>query len=76
MPGCQPGDPGSIPGGRIFLTLLFKGILFLEEIKRLYEKLHTASEEERQRLWKIIIEKNRILFNKRLEELNKVLKNR
>jgi len=46
----------------------------LEEIKRLYEKLHVASEEEREELWKIIIEKNRALFNKRREELNKFLR--
>jgi len=46
----------------------------LEEIKRLYEKLHTATEEEREKLWKIIIEKNRALFNKRREELNKFLR--
>ncbi|MFX0033909.1 MAG: hypothetical protein ACFE9C_06505 [Candidatus Hodarchaeota archaeon] len=46
----------------------------MEEIKRLYEKLHFASKEQRERLWKIIIEKNRILFNKRSEELDKILK--
>jgi len=46
----------------------------LEEIKRLYEKLHAASEEEREELWKIITEKNRVLFNKRREELNKFLR--
>ena len=74
MPGCQPGDPGSIPGGRIFFNLLFKGKWFLEEIKKLYEKLNTASKEEREKLWKIIIEKNKILFNKRKDELNKILK--
>ncbi|NVM38627.1 MAG: hypothetical protein HWN81_23775 [Candidatus Lokiarchaeota archaeon] len=45
----------------------------MEEIKRLHEKLHTASEEEREELWKIIIEKNIALFNKRREELNKFL---
>jgi len=36
--------------------------------------LHTASNEEREKLWKIIIKKNRILFNKRKDELNKLLK--
>jgi len=46
----------------------------LEEIKKLYEKLNTASKEEREKLWKIIIEKNKILFNKRKDELNKILK--
>jgi len=36
--------------------------------------LHTAYNEEREKLWKIIIKKNRILFNKRKDELNKLLK--
>jgi len=46
----------------------------LEGIKKLYEKLNSSSKEQREELWKIIIEKNKILFNKRNEELNKVLK--
>jgi len=46
----------------------------LEEIKKLYEKLHTTSEREREKLWKIIIEKNKVLFSKRKEELDKILK--
>ena len=69
-----PSDPGSIPGGRIFLSLILTGKLFLEEIKKLYEKLHTTSEREREKLWKIIIEKNKVLFSKRKEELDKILK--
>ncbi|MEE9376883.1 MAG: hypothetical protein V3V33_02480 [Candidatus Lokiarchaeia archaeon] len=73
MPACQVGGPGSIPGGRIFFDFNLKGIFFLEEIKRLYEKLHSASEEEREKLWKIIIEKNRILFDKKKEELRNAL---
>ncbi|MFX1569498.1 MAG: hypothetical protein ACFFCV_14145 [Promethearchaeota archaeon] len=48
----------------------------MEEIKELYEKLNAVSEKERAELWKIIIEKNRILFNRRRDELNKILKNR
>jgi len=46
----------------------------LEEIRKLYEKLCSASNEEREKLWKLIIEKNRALFNERREELNKFLK--
>ncbi len=61
------------PGGASFFFCL-KGDIILEEIKRLYKKLHTASNEEREKLWKIIIKKNRILFNKRKDELNKLLK--
>jgi len=46
----------------------------LEGIKTLYGKLHTASKEDRERIWKKIMEKNRILFNKRIEELNKLFR--
>jgi hypothetical protein len=45
----------------------------MEEIKQLYERLKYASDNEREELWKIIVEKNRALFNKRREELNKFL---
>jgi hypothetical protein len=45
----------------------------LDEIKNLYEKLNTASEKKREELWKIIIEKNKILFNQKKTELNKLL---
>ncbi len=46
----------------------------MEEIKQLYERLKFASDIEREELWKIIIEKNRVLFDKKREELNKYLK--
>jgi len=46
----------------------------MEEIKQLYERLKFASDIEREHLWKIIIEKNRSLFNKRREELNRIIK--
>ncbi|MFX1329429.1 MAG: hypothetical protein ACFE91_14970 [Promethearchaeota archaeon] len=46
----------------------------MKEIKNLYEKLHIASNEEREKLWNIIIEKNRVLLNKKKEELKKALK--
>ncbi len=46
----------------------------MEEIKRLYERLNFAPDIEREELWKIIIDKNRSLFKKRREELNKILK--
>jgi hypothetical protein len=45
----------------------------MEEIKQLYERLKYASEEEREKIWRLIIEKNRVLFDKRREELNKIL---
>jgi len=48
----------------------------MEDIKHLYEKLRYASDTEREDIWKIIVEKNRFLFNKRREELNRVLKRR
>jgi len=44
----------------------------MEEIKELYEKLNYASDIEREELWKIIIEKNRSLLRKRMEELKKI----
>jgi len=47
----------------------------MEEIKNLYKKLEDASEEEREKIWKIIIKKNRALFNKRSKELSKILRN-
>jgi hypothetical protein len=46
----------------------------LEEIKGLYDKLQNASEEEKENLWRIIIKKNQLLFNKRSDELNKLLR--
>jgi len=46
----------------------------MEELKQLYQKLNYASNEEREKLWKLIIEKNRALFDKNREELNKLLK--
>ena len=49
-------------------------VVFMEEIKQLYERLSYASDTEREELWKIIIDKNRSLFKKRREELNKILK--
>jgi len=36
--------------------------------------LNSSSKDQRDELWKIIIEKNRILFDKRRDELNKTLK--
>lgn len=49
-------------------------MIIMEEIKRLYQKLNYASEEEREKLWKTIIEKNHSLLNKQREELNKILR--
>ncbi len=49
-------------------------MIFMEELKRLYQKLNYVSEEEREKLWKTIIEKNRSLLNKQREELNKILR--
>jgi len=46
----------------------------MEEIKQLYERLKFASDNEREDLWKIIIKKNRALFDKKREELNEYLK--
>ena len=46
----------------------------MEEIKQLYQRLNYASVEEREKIWKIIIEKNKALFNKRRKELSKILK--
>ncbi len=46
----------------------------MEEIKRLYQRLNYASDGEREKIWKLIIEKNRNLFDKNKEELNKILK--
>lgn len=46
----------------------------MEEIKILYQRLNYASDGEREKIWKLIIEKNRTLFEKRREELNKILK--
>ncbi len=54
--------------------IYFQYDLELFSIKLLYEKLKHASDIERDELWKIIVEKNRTLFKKRREELNKVLK--
>ncbi len=46
----------------------------MEEIKHLYQRLNYASDGEREKIWKLIIEKNRNLFDKNKEELNKILK--
>jgi len=46
----------------------------VEEINQLYQRLNYASDEEREKIWKFIIEKNRVLFDKNREELNKLLK--
>ncbi|MFX1470234.1 MAG: hypothetical protein ACFFB8_16445 [Promethearchaeota archaeon] len=46
----------------------------MKEIKNLYEKLHITPNEEREKLWNIIIEKNRVLLNKKKEDLKKGLK--
>jgi hypothetical protein len=45
----------------------------MEEIKKLYEKLHASSKEEREKIWKIIIKKNRLLFNERRKKLQNIL---
>jgi hypothetical protein len=58
----------------ILLTLLQFLILVMEEIKKLYQKLEHAPKEEREKIWKIIIKKNKVLFNKRSKELSKILK--
>lgn len=46
----------------------------MEEIKQLYQRLNNASDEEREKIWKIIIKKNEALFKKRSKELSKLLK--
>jgi len=46
----------------------------MEEIKNLYKKLEDASKDEREKIWTIIIKKNKTLFDKRSKELNKILK--
>ena len=46
----------------------------MEEIKNLYKKLEVTSKDEREKIWKTIIKKNKALFNKRNKELNKMLK--
>jgi len=46
----------------------------MEEIKQLYQRLNIASDEEREKIWKIIIKKNETLFKKRNKELSKLLK--
>ena len=46
----------------------------MEDIKQLYEKLKFASDNDREELWKIIIEKNHSLFKQRREELYRILK--
>jgi hypothetical protein len=46
----------------------------MEEIKSLYKKLEYASEEEREKIWEVIIKKNKALFNKKSKQLNKILK--
>jgi len=46
----------------------------MEEIKNLFKKIEEASKEEREKIWKIIIKKNKALFNNRSKELNKILK--
>lgn len=46
----------------------------MEEIKKLYAKLHQIDDEnERKKLWIEIIEKNKILLNKKLSDLNSIL---
>ena len=46
----------------------------MEEIKKLYEKLHAASKEEREKIPEILIRKNRLLLNERRKELQNILK--
>ena len=46
----------------------------MEEIKNLYKKLEDVSKDEREKIWTIIIKKNKTLFDKRSKELNKILK--
>jgi hypothetical protein len=46
-----------------------KSILFIEEIKRLYEELYTDSQEEKERFWSITLENNSHFFNKRRDKL-------
>ncbi|MHA2008474.1 MAG: hypothetical protein ACW99E_23130 [Promethearchaeota archaeon] len=45
----------------------------MEELKDLYKSLEFASEEERKKIWQIILEKNKNLFDNRLQELKKFL---
>ena len=46
----------------------------MEEIKNLYKKLEDATKDKREKIWKIIIKKNKALFSKRSKDLNKILK--
>ncbi len=46
----------------------------MEEIKQLYQRLNYASDGEREKIWKLIIEKNRTLFDKNKADLKKLLK--
>ncbi|MFX1258356.1 MAG: hypothetical protein ACFFAN_10880 [Promethearchaeota archaeon] len=49
----------------------------MEELKRLYEKLQTLDDDEqRNELWKIIIEKNKILLHDNLEKLDAIMKDK
>ncbi len=46
----------------------------MEEIKQLYQRLNYASDEEQEKIWKLIIKKNRTLFDKNKAELKKLIK--
>lgn len=49
----------------------------MEELKRLYELLHTIENEvERAKLWQIILEKNKILLKEKVQKINEIVKNR
>ncbi len=49
----------------------------MEELKRLYDKLQEMEDpKEREVLWLEILEKNRILLQERLKELDAITKNR
>ncbi|MHA2260718.1 MAG: hypothetical protein ACXACO_22345 [Promethearchaeota archaeon] len=44
----------------------------MEEIKELYKSLEFAPEEERTKIWQIILEKNKALFDNKIKELKKL----
>jgi len=45
----------------------------MKEIKELYAKLNPLDSEDRSKLWEIILEKNRALFQDNMRELKKAI---
>ena len=46
-----------------------------DEIKSLYEELNTASAEDREKIWKLIVEKNKSHLTQKRENLKTLFKN-